>query len=233
MNIALIPARAGSKRIPGKNVRDFCGAPMITHPIRAALASGCFARVIVSTDSQDIARIAREAGAEVPFLRPAELSDDLTGTAPVVRHAISELGLSAHGDDALCCIYATAPFVRAEDLAAGLAALRARDADFAFAVGRFAAPIQRALCIDQHGLLSMFDATQYTQRSQDLESAYHDAGQFYWGTVQAWLRSGQPYEQSVVPVLLPPYRVQDIDTLEDWRRAELMFRALQKQESTQ
>lgn len=231
MNIALIPARAGSKRIPGKNVRDFCGAPMIAYPIRAALASSCFARVIVSTDSQDIARIAREAGAEVPFLRPADLADDHTGTASVVRHAIAELGLADCGVDALCCIYATAPFVRAEDLAAGLTALRARDADFAFAVGRFPSPIQRALRINGHGLLSMLDATQYMQRSQDLEPAYHDAGQFYWGTVHAWLRSGLPYEQSVAPVLLQPHRVQDIDTPEDWRRAELMFRALQEQES--
>jgi len=230
MNVAIIPARAGSKRIPGKNLRDFCGLPMIAHSIRAALTSGCFDRVVVSTDSEDIARVARAAGAQVPFMRPADLADDHTGTTPVLRHAIAELGLASDSDAPVCCLYATAPFVRPQDLAAGLVALRERKADFAFSVGRFTSPIQRALRITQQGLLAMFDPQQYATRSQDLEPAFHDAGQFYWGTVQAWMRDGNPYGQVVWPVVLEAHRIQDIDTPDDWRRAELMFRALREQE---
>lgn len=223
MNLAVIPARGGSKRIPGKNVRPFCGRPIIAYSILTALESGAFERVVVSTDDEEIARVAREHGAEVPFVRPAELSDDHTGTGPVVAHAAEALGVSDEG--LVCCIYATAPFVTATDLLRGREVLEREGADFAFSVTSYAFPIQRALRV-VGGRVEMFDPGAFAKRSQDLEEAWHDAGQFYWGTAAAW-RSGKPlFTPDAAAVPLPRHRVQDIDTEEDWARAELMFRAL-------
>ena len=223
MNLAVIPARGGSKRIPGKNVRPFCGRPIIAYSIQAALESGAFERVVVSTDDEEIARVAREHGAEVPFVRPAELSDDHTGTGPVVAHAAEALGVLDEG--LVCCIYATAPFVTAADLLRGREVLEGEGADFAFSVTSYAFPIQRALRVNG-ARVQMFDPGAFATRSQDLEEAWHDAGQFYWGTAAAW-RSGKPlFTPDAAAVPLPRHRVQDIDTEEDWARAELMFRAL-------
>lgn len=227
INVAVIPARGGSKRIPRKNVKLFCGKPMIAWPIAAALASECFDRVIVSTDDDEIAEVARECGAEVPFLRPAELSDDYTGTIPVVAHAIKWLGEKGQHPEGVCCIYATAPFVQVSDLRSGYRAFRDSNADYAFSVTSYAFPIQRALRITGDGRVVMFDPEQFVTRSQDLEEAWHDAGQFYWGRAAAW-RAGKSIFAGAVPVALPRYRVQDIDTLEDWLRAEWLFKALQE-----
>ncbi|AKJ94784.1 NeuA [Thioalkalivibrio versutus] len=227
MRVAIIPARGGSKRIPRKNIRSFCGKPMIAWSIEAARASGCFDRVIVSTDDSEIAVVAEEHGAEVPFRRPAELADDHTGTVPVMAHAIEWLQESGERCEAVCCLYATAPFVRPEDLRRGREALEATDADYAFSVTSYAFPIQRALRITDAGRAAMFHPEYANTRSQDLEEAWHDAGQFYWGRREAWL-SGEPIMTSdAVPVQLPRERVQDIDTLEDWRRAEWLFKAMQ------
>lgn len=226
MRVAIIPARAGSKRIPDKNIRPFCGKPMIAYPLRAALASGCFDRVIVSTDSEHIAEVARAEGAEVPFARPQALADDLTPTVPVLQHAIGWLEAQGFAPEMVCCLYPTASFVLASDLREGLRALEEAAADFSIATARFGFPIQRALRLDAEGRLGMFDPEQYAVRSQDLEPAYHDAGQFYWGRAAAWKQARNPYESVAVPVVIPSWRVQDIDTPEDWMRAERLYQAL-------
>ncbi len=227
MTLCVIPARGGSKRIPRKNVREFCGRPMIAWSIAAALDSACFDRVIVSTDDVEIAAVARDCGAEVPFMRPAALADDHTGTAAVIAHAIDAAGGAA--PEAVCCLYATAPFVRGDDLRAGLERLRAGDFDYAFTVARYAFPIQRALRLTAAGTVAMFHPEHAATRSQDLEPAYHDAGQFYWGRTRAW-RDGAPiFGARSAPLPMPRHRVQDIDEPEDWERAQWLFRALRAQ----
>lgn len=233
MRIAIIPARGGSKRIPRKNIKDFCGKPMIAWSIEAALQSGCFDRVIVSTDDDEIAEVARQKGAEVPFMRPAELSDDHIGTIPVIKHAIETINSHGRHVKQACCLYATAPFVTAEDLRRGLAMLQESDADYAFSVTSYAFPIQRALRITSEGGVEMFNPEHFTTRSQDLEEAYHDAGQFYWGIAEAWLQGKMIFSPTSLPVMLPRHRVQDIDTQEDLIRAEWLFRAMQTQVTSQ
>lgn len=223
MRVAVIPARGGSKRIPKKNIKPFCGKPMIAWSIEAALESGCFDRVVVSTDDEAIAEVARAHGAEVPFMRPEDLSDDFTGTIPVIHNAAEALGLADNA--ALCCIYATAPFLQAADIRHGLETLQKTGGDYAFSVTSYAFPIQRAIRITPDNRTEMFTPEAFAIRSQDLEEAYHDAGQFYWGTVAAWRAEKPIFSADSAPVILPRERVQDIDTAEDWRIAELMFKA--------
>lgn len=227
MNVAIIPARGGSKRIPRKNVKDFGGKPMIAWSIDAAKASGCFDRIIVSTDDYDIARVAKAHGADVPFMRPAHLSDDYTGTLPVIHHAVDWLNVKATPVEYVCCIYATAPFVTAEDLKQGLQLIKVSGSSYAFSVTSYAFPIQRAIRITEKGRVAMFNPEHFQTRSQDLEEAWHDAGQFYWGTAKAWCDEHAIFGKDSVPVKLPRHRVQDIDTPEDWDRAEWLFRAMQ------
>lgn len=237
MIIAVIPARGGSKRIPRKNIRLFEGKPIIAWSIEAALNAGCFDRVIVSTDDEEIAAVAKAYGAEVPFMRPTTLADDYSGTAEVVRHVITEVNnlLTAAAADgvvhsvvsAACCIYATAPFLRADDIQKGLGSLCGENADYALAITEFEFPVQRAVKLDaQHRITMLYPEFSQT-RSQDLEKSYHDAGQFCWGTSEAWLFSKPVYQSKTAAVLIPSSRVQDIDNEDDWQRAELMFRALQ------
>lgn len=226
MRLAVIPARGGSKRIPRKNIRSFGGLPMIAWSIRAAQTSGCFDRVVVSTDDAEISAIAMEYGAEVPFTRPSELSDDYTGTAAVIAHAIEWHNARGIPASLVCCIYATAPFVQGEDLRRGLAVLEDTGADFAFSVTSYAFPIQRAIRITSVGRVEMFQPEHFMTRSQDLEEAWHDAGQFYWGRAEAWLANKPLFGAHSAPVRIPRYRAQDIDTPEDWERAEWMLRAL-------
>jgi N-acylneuraminate cytidylyltransferase len=227
VRIAVIPARGGSKRIPRKNIRPFCGKPMIAWSIEAARASGCFDRIIVSTDDEEIATVARQSGAEVPFARPPELADDLVGTGAVMKHAVE--WCAAHGlmADPVCCIYATAPFLQPADLQAGLDLLSREDCDYVFAVTRYPAPIQRALRISPEGRVAMFRPEYFTARSQDLEPAYHDAAQFYWGSAAAWVAARPVFPPAAAALVLPKYRVQDIDTPEDWIVAEQMFSAFE------
>ncbi|NVD37010.1 pseudaminic acid cytidylyltransferase [Marinobacter lutaoensis] len=228
MRLAVIPARGGSKRIPRKNIRSFAGKPMIAWPIEAALQSCCFDQVIVSTDDAEIADIARASGAKVPFMRPETLSDDHTGTTPVIRNAIEWFVAQGIVPEQVCCIYATAPFVRPEDIRKGLEVLNSEGCEFAFSVTSYAFPIQRALRLTEQGRVEMFQPEHFNTRSQDLEEAYHDAGQFYWGQSSAWLTGKPIFSPSAAPVILPRYRVQDIDTPEDWERAEWMFRAMRE-----
>lgn len=227
MRLAVIPARGGSKRIPRKNIKLFCGKPMIAWSIEAAVQSGCFDQVTVSTDDDEIAQIARQWGATVPFVRPAALADDRAGTLPVMRHAVEWFDQAGYPPAEVCCLYATAPFVRPEDLRQGLARLLADDCSYAFSVTSYPFPIQRAIYITEQGRVDMFDPTQFNTRSQDLPEAWHDAGQFYWGRASAWREERMVFAPGSAPVPLPRHRVQDIDTPEDWLRAEWMFKALQ------
>lgn len=232
MNVAIIPARGGSKRISRKNIKDFCGKPMIAWSIEAALQSGCFDRVIVSTDDAEIAAVAVQYGASVPFIRPAELSDDHTGTTPVVRHGIEWLNLQGYNPQYVCCIYATAPLINCHDILEGLNALDKEGGDYAFSVTSYAFPIQRAIRIDDDGRIDMFNPECFAARSQDLEHAYHDAGQFYWGAATAWLENRIIFGKRSIPIILPRHRVQDIDTLEDWEMAEYLFKAVRLRDSS-
>ena len=225
MNIAIIPARGGSKRIPRKNIKNFCGKPMIAWSIEAARESGCFDHIIVSTDDQEIADAAEKYGAEVPFYRPKELADDHTATRPVINHAIQAASSLWGMPDYVCCIYATAPFMLAEDLRQAFDRLREGKADFVFSAGRFAYPIQRGFRVNEASRVErLWPEHRYT-RSQDLEEVYYDAGQFYWGKSSAFLNLGDPMSEAGIAYVLPGTRVHDIDTKEDWSVAELLFKA--------
>ncbi|MBB1518917.1 pseudaminic acid cytidylyltransferase [Aquipseudomonas guryensis] len=229
MRLAVIPARGGSKRIPRKNIKLFCGKPMLAWSIEAALQSGSFDQVIVSTDDQEIAAVARQYGATVPFIRPQQLADDHTGTIPVIQHAIEWFNDEGHAVELACCLYATAPFVQAEDIRRGLEVLLQTGSDYAFTVTSYAFPIQRAIRLTEAGRVAMFNPEHFNTRSQDLEEAFHDAGQFYWGCASAWLRGDPIFGSGSAPIMLPRHRVQDIDTQEDWVRAEWLFKAMQAQ----
>ncbi len=233
MIVAVIPARGGSKRIPRKNVKEFCGKPMIAWSIEAAWASGCFEKIIVSTDDHEIAEIARGCGATVPFMRPEVLSDDYTGTLPVIHHAVEWLSEHDEPVEFACCVYATAPFISPEDLHKGWELIQREACSYAFSVTSYAFPIQRAIRITGEGRVAMFSPDHFNTRSQDLEEAWHDAGQFYWGTADAWREERAIFGKRSVPVKLPRHRVQDIDTPEDWARAEWMFRAMRAGASSQ
>lgn len=226
MKLAVIPARGGSKRIPRKNIKDFCGKPIIAWSIEAALKSACFDHVIVSTDDKEIAEVAKNWGADVPFCRPDELANDFTGTLPVIRHAIEWFNEHGNSPDLTCCIYATAPFVADFDLKKGLEILQKSGEDYAFSVTSYPFPIQRAIKLTPQGRVEMFHPEHFNTRSQDLIEAFHDAGQFYWGKSSAWLEEKPIFSSLSLPVFLPRHRVQDIDTLEDWERAEWLFKSL-------
>lgn len=232
MNLCVIPARAGSKRIPHKNIRPFRGKPMIAWSIEAARASNVFSSVIVSTDDPAIAALAVELGATAPFLRPAALADDHAGTLDVMAHAVRWMADQDWPLDAVCCLYATAPFVRPEDLREGLKLLHSGDWSFSFTATEYASPIFRAFRQHPKGGVEMFFPEHFTSRSQDLPLALHDAGQFYWGRPEAWLSSKNLFARSSCPLLIPRWRVQDIDTEDDWRRAELLAEVLEAEGTT-
>ncbi|OAM53384.1 pseudaminic acid cytidylyltransferase [Methylovorus sp. MM2] len=227
--MAVIPARGGSKRVPRKNIRNFHGKPMIAWTIEAASSSGLFDHIIVSTDDSEIADVAMQYGADVPFVRPAELADDYAGTAEVIAHstqwAIDNLGAI----DALCCLYPTAPFVQVDDLKRGFDALNSGQWEYAFSVTEFASPIFRSFKQSDCGGLEMFFPEHFSKRSQDLPMALHDAGQFYWGRSDAWINKKRVFSDTSFPIFIPRWRVQDIDTEDDFRHAELMFAAFQSE----
>lgn len=227
MRIAVIPARGGSKRIPRKNIRLFCGKPMIAWSIEVAKTSGLFDRIIVSTDDMEIAEVAKQWGAEVPFMRPEELSNDYAGTTEVIAHATQWALDQGFAVDAVCCIYATAPFIQIDDLKRGWDALDSGDWDYAFTVTDFAAPIFRSFKQTAEGGIEMFFPEHFTRRSQDLPVALYDAGQFYWGRPTAWLGDKRIFDIHSVPVIIPRWRVQDIDNWDDWKRAEIIFNQLE------
>ena len=224
--VAIIPARGGSKRIPRKNVKPFAGRPMIAHSIRAAQTADIFRRIIVSTDCEEIADVAREYGAEVPFLRPADIATDFAGTDAVNLHALDWLARQGETPGHFCCVYATAPFIRASDLRRGEELLRREDAASAISVTTFASTIFRALHITARGRAEMIWPENFCKRSQELPVAYHDAAQFYWFDTAKYRAEPRMFTSDAVPVVIPRKLVQDIDTEEDWEVAEQMFIAL-------
>ncbi|PCK09087.1 MAG: pseudaminic acid cytidylyltransferase [Alteromonadaceae bacterium] len=227
MRLAVIPARGGSKRIPRKNIRPFLGKPIIAYSIEAAIQSGCFDKVIVSTDDEGIAEVARELGAEIPFVRPASLSDDYCATTDVIKHAIEWYEQQGQSPEHVCCIYATAPFVSAERIREGWEKLQqSPELKYAFSITSFAFPIQRAVQLDAEQRVSMFQPEHYLTRSQDLPEAFHDAGQFYWGTSEAFKENAAFFKPWSAGIYVPRDYVQDIDTEEDWGVAERKFKTL-------
>ena len=224
--VCIIPARGGSKRIPKKNIKPFYGKPLIAYSIETAKQSKLFDRIIVSTDDEEIAKIAKEYGAEVPFMRPKELADDYTGTNKVIKHALDWLKSIGEKYDYACTIYATAPLLQPKYIVKGYEKLKTSDAVYAFSVTSMPFPIQRTFKITKNGRCEMFFPEYYSARSQDLEEAYQDAGQFYWQKL--FLQSNEPiFGKDSIPIILPRHLVQDIDTLEDWERAEKLYKVLQ------
>lgn len=230
MKIAVIPARGGSKRIPRKNIKNFLGRPMIAWAISTARESDLFDHIIVSTDDEEIAELARNWGAETPFVRPANLADDLTPTVPVVAHAVKSCIEYGWAVDYACCIYPCVPFLQVSDLVAALDLAQARNADFVYPVTEYAHPIQRAMRQLPGGKMQFFSPEHELTRTQDLEKSYHDAGQFYWGKASAWLEQKKMHTAGL-GMQIPNWRVVDIDTENDWKRAELVFNQLKSIES--
>jgi len=227
VKIAVIPARGGSKRIPRKNITPFLGKPVISYSIETALQSGFFDRVIVSTDDEEVATIANSYGAEVPFTRPSELADDHTATVPVVAHAIEYLQGTGESPEWICCLYPTAIFTRISDIKGAFDLLQNYPDCYVIPITIFPSTIQRALRYLQNGQLKPFDPEHVNTRTQDLESAYYDVGQFYWARAKTWLSNLQIHSNGI-GWTLPRYLVQDIDTLEDWEHAELMYSTLRE-----
>jgi len=228
MKLCVIPARGGSKRIPRKNIKEFNGKPIIAYSIEAAIKSGCFDKVIVSTDDAEIAEVAKKYGAEIPFMRSDELSNDHVGTLPVVKHAIEWFEHQSIVPDHVCCLYATAPFVQSQALKDAYAQLKDSEAEYCFTVTSYPFPIQRAIKLTTQKRVEMFYPQYFNTRSQDLEEAYHDAGQFYWGKAEAFKIEKPIFSNDAVPFILHRYLVQDIDTEEDWTQTELMYQVLKQ-----
>jgi N-acylneuraminate cytidylyltransferase len=226
VNIAIIPARGGSKRIPRKNIKHFHGQPMISYSIKAAIDSKCFDSIIVSTDDKEIALIANEYGAKTPFIRPTDISDDFSTTSDVMAHAVKYLLDNDVQIDNVCCIYATAPFINSEAIQTGFSELVSSEADYVFSATTFPFPIQRAIKLNEELSVEMFEPQHMYTRSQDLEEAYHDAGQFYWGKVDSFLLNKPIFTENSKAIILPRSRVQDIDTPEDWDLAEALYGAM-------
>ena len=227
MIIAIIPARGGSKRIPQKNIKEFNGKPIIAYSIEKALSSKIFDKVIVSTDNDKIKNIAKQFGAEVPFDRPIQLSDDYTGTHEVIAHAVKWMEDKEWVLNSICCIYPTAPLLDVKYLKAAYEIFNKGNWDYVFAATEYVYPIERSFKIINDGLKMVFPEN-YKKRSQDLSQTFHDAGQFYWGTPDAWVEKKPTFSKNSTIIKLPPYKVVDIDTKEDWKKAELMYKVLNK-----
>ena len=220
--IAVIPARGGSKRIPRKNLREFHGRPMLSYAIEAAAASGVFDHVLVSTEDDEIASCALRYGAAVPFRRPPELADDHSTTTAVMADAVAACARMGWHAGQFCCIYPAVPLLSADILVEALRLLEADDCAYVFPVIRFASPIQRALRRLPDGATRPFHPEFVSTRTQDLEPAFHDAGQFYWGRSAAWLAGLSPHEHGRT-LVIPADRSVDIDTPADWARAEALY----------
>ncbi|MDO4294297.1 MAG: pseudaminic acid cytidylyltransferase [Eubacteriales bacterium] len=222
--LAIITARGGSKRIPRKNIRPFLGRPILTYSVEAALSAGVFDEVMVSTEDEEIARIAREAGASVPFLRSAQSADDYASTDDVIREVLCRYREQGQSFDAFCCIYPTAPFVTAQKLCTAMEMLLR--ADSVMPVTTYPYPVLRSLKVDSEGHIGYKWPEFAAARSQDLEALYHDCGQFYACRTEAFFREGTTDVPGMVPLFLPELEVQDIDTEEDWAIAELKYQKM-------
>jgi len=228
MNVAVIPARGGSKRIPRKNIKQFCGKPMIAWPIEVVKQSGLFEHILVSTNDEEIAEVSKSYGAEVPFMRPVELSNDYARTTEVIGHAVSWMHEQQWQPEAVCCIYATSVFLTVDDLKKGFETLSTGNWSYAFSVTDFEYTIFRSFREHPDGGVEMFFPEHFEKRSQDLPLALHDTAQFYWGKPDAWLKHLKLFDLHSYPVKIPRWRVQDIDSQDDWKRAELLFRLIRK-----
>ncbi len=227
MNIAIIPARGGSKRIPHKNIKDFNGKPIIAYSIEKANQSKLFEKVIVSTDDEGIAEVAQSYGAEIPFIRPKNISDDFTGINPVISHALANYDTT--GYEYACCIFATSPLLLSDDLKESFNLMLLNEYNFIFSATDFPHPIERSFKkgISGKGLEMMYPE-KYMTRSQDLDEWMHDAGQFYWGKIESWMNESMNFDANSFYYKLPMWRVQDIDTLEDWKRAEMISKLIEE-----
>ena len=223
--LAIITARGGSKRIPRKNIKDFCGKPIIAYSIEAALSAGVFDEVMVSTDDEEIAAIARQYGAKVPFFRSEATSNDFATTNDVLQEVIAEYEKRGKHFDAFCCMYPTAPFISGERIQTAMNMLEASDAEKVFPVVAFSFPPQRAVVIKEGKLEARYPEHMYT-RSQDLEKQYHDAGQFYCFKTESYLATKSFWSGSILPLEISELEVQDIDTLTDWKIAEMKWQIL-------
>ena len=230
-NIAIIPARGGSKRIPKKNIKDFLGKPIIAYSIEIAINCKLFDKVIVSTDDEDTKDVAIKYGAEVPFVRPKEIADDFTGTHEVIGHAVKWLEDNGKKMDYVCCIYPTAPLIEKEDLIKGYEIIKTGKWNYVIAATNFSYPIFRSFKNLPDGGLKMIFPEHYSSRSQDLPEVYHDAGLFYWAKPETWKKKPEGYSDKNSIVKIPNYRIQDIDTLEDWKRAEIIYKIKNRENS--
>jgi pseudaminic acid cytidylyltransferase len=226
MTICIIPARGGSKRIPKKNIKLFYGRPMIEWSISAAISSKIFSKIIVSTEDSEIAEIATLAGAEVPFVRPQELSDDYTTTGKVMAHACNWLKNQNLESKFICCLYPTSPFVLPDDLVDALSILKKGKWKYVFSVGEYSSSVYRSFSQELSGGVKMLFPDYFSARSQDLSPIYHDAGMFYMGLFDAWVKNLPVFNNYAFPYVIPTYRLQDIDTHEDWQRAEILAKAI-------
>ncbi len=225
-NIVIIPARGGSKRIPKKNIKDFLGKPIIAYSIEMAISCKLFSRVIVSTDDEEIKDVVLKYGAEVPFIRPKNIADDFTGTHEVVGHAIEYLENTGETMDYVCCIYPTAPLIQKDDLIKGFKLIQTNKWNSVMAATNFSYPIFRSFENLPNGGLKMIFPEHYNSRSQDLPEIYHDAGLFYWAKPEIWKKKPQGFNEKNSIVKLPNYRIQDIDTPDDWKRAEIIYQII-------
>jgi pseudaminic acid cytidylyltransferase len=226
LNVAVILARGGSKRVPRKNIKNFCGKPMVAWPIEMAKESNLFDHILVSTDDEEIANISRSFLAEVPFTRPSDLSNDYAGTADVMAHSVNWMHAEGWEPEAICCIYATSVFLDKNDIKKGYDNLINGDWFYSFSATDFEYPIFRSFKKRNNGGVEMFFPEHFQSRSQDLPEALHDAAQFYWGKPESWLNKLKFFDQHSKPVIIPRWRIQDIDTMEDWKRAELLFKLI-------
>jgi len=228
MKIAVIPARGGSKRIPKKNIKSFCGKPMIAWPIQTAKKSRLFDHILVSTDDEEIAEVAKNFGAEIHFIRPSKLADDHVGIIDVVYHAVDWMLENNWSIDAVCCILSTASLLQVEDLKRGWKNLNSGSWLYTFSVTEYNSTVFRSFIEHKNGGLEMLFPECWNKRSQDLPVAMYDAAQFYWGRPEAWLKKLKIFEQHSCPVKIPHWRVQDIDNPDDWLRAEILFELISK-----
>lgn len=223
-NLCIIPARGGSKRIPRKNIRNFLGKPIIAYSIESALSSNLFDTVMVSTDDKEIARVAEKYGAEVPFMRTDKNADDFATTADVILEVIDKYRSKNIEFDNICCCYATAPFVSEKRLEEGFKKLNDKNVDSVFPIVEFDFPILRSLVKDKNNKVSFKWPEYEKSRSQDLEKVYHDAGQWYWMKINRFIDNRELISKNAVGLLLDSLEVQDIDTENDWKLAELKFK---------
>ena len=224
--IAVIPAREGSKRIPGKNYKAFNGVPIIINTIKKLKKSKIFDKIIVSTNSNKISKIAKKYGAKVPFKRPKILSNGYASGTSVISHCIKFLMKKGYQFDYVCCVYAPNPFLKIDDLKKGYKKINSKKFDYVFAATPYHFPYFRSFTFTKKSGVKMIFYKNYKKRSQDLDEILCDAGQFYWGKKRAWLQKKVIFAKNSDIVVVPKWRYQDIDTLDDWKRAEILSRVL-------